>query len=212
VASTRGSSRPAMCGWAMRSVRSRPSFDISALDVNRVRDARSPIRKLFPRRKDRAMSESRFDLVGLVKRLLHKPRKPARPARVSHPYHAVSIRLGTSARRAALPREGGAAPAAREVRCAQLHVRVRSLRGPSSRGAPRRGLRQEIAAVRGPQRAQRRPAPALGPRDDVRQSVLRARRPARRRRRQDLTQPDSGKQSASTRATCTAARAAPSRI
>jgi len=43
------------------------------------------------------MSEPRFDLVGLVKRLLHKPRKPARPARAPHPYHAVSIRLGKSA-------------------------------------------------------------------------------------------------------------------
>jgi hypothetical protein len=43
------------------------------------------------------MSEPGFDLVGLVKRLLHKPRKPPRTSRSAHPYHAVSIRLGKNA-------------------------------------------------------------------------------------------------------------------
>jgi hypothetical protein len=47
------------------------------------------------------MGEPRFDLVGLVKRLLHKPRKPARATRPSHPYHSVSIRLGKHACEAA---------------------------------------------------------------------------------------------------------------
>jgi len=47
------------------------------------------------------MGEPRFDLVGLVKRLLHKPRKPARATRTSHPYHSVSIRLGKHACEAA---------------------------------------------------------------------------------------------------------------
>ena len=47
------------------------------------------------------MSEPRFDLVGLVKRLLQKPRKPARATRTAHPYHAVSIRFGKSACEAA---------------------------------------------------------------------------------------------------------------
>jgi hypothetical protein len=40
------------------------------------------------------MSEPGFDLVGLLKRLLHKPRKPPRASRPAHPYHAVAIRLG----------------------------------------------------------------------------------------------------------------------
>lgn len=40
------------------------------------------------------MSESGFDFVGIVKRLLHKPRKPPRASRSTHRYHAVSIRFG----------------------------------------------------------------------------------------------------------------------
>jgi hypothetical protein len=40
------------------------------------------------------MSEPSFDLVGLMKRLLHKPRRPPRASRPAHPYHAVSIRHG----------------------------------------------------------------------------------------------------------------------
>jgi len=47
------------------------------------------------------MSEPRFDLMGLVKGLLQRPRKPARSSRKAQPYHAVSIRFGKNACQAA---------------------------------------------------------------------------------------------------------------